>query len=101
MISGLVANLTADAALALSALQAIRQHPALELGPQDGRRLPLVLETATPGESHQLSEWLYELPGVEHIDVAFVHWDDELATVPAPRPPTPDFSADESFFEQE
>jgi hypothetical protein len=97
MISGLVANLTADATLAHSALQAIKQHPALELGPQDGRRLPLVLETATPGESHELSEWLCELPGVEHIDVAFVHWDDDLATVSAPRPPTSDISANESF----
>jgi hypothetical protein len=97
MISGLVANLTADATLAHSALQAIKQHPALELGPQDGRRLPLVLETATPGESHELSEWLCELPGVEHIDVAFVHWDDDQATVSAPRPPTSDISANESF----
>jgi hypothetical protein len=86
MISGLVASLTADAALALSALQAIRQHPALELGPQDGRRLPLVLETTNPGESHKLSDWLAELPGVEYVDVAFVHWDNDLAPVPSSPP---------------
>jgi len=97
MISGLVVTLTADATLAQSALQAIAQHPALEPGPQDDRRLPLVLETATPGESHILSEWLSELPGVEHIDVAFVHWDDDLATVPASRPPSSESSANEAF----
>jgi hypothetical protein len=86
MISGLVATLTADASLAQSALQAIRQHPALEAGPQDGSRLPLVLETATPSESHDLSEWLVELPGIEHVDVAFVHWDNDLAPVPSSPP---------------
>jgi hypothetical protein len=89
MISGLVATLTADAALARSALQAIEQHPALEPGPPEGRRLPLVLETASPGESHALGDWLIELPGVEHVDVAFVHWDDGPATEPALRPSLP------------
>ncbi len=91
MISGLVATLTADATLADSALQAIAQHPALESGSQEGRRLPLVLETATPDESHALGDWLVELPGVEHVDVAFVHWDDDLATVPALQPSSPPF----------
>ena len=89
MISGLVATLTADATLAGLALQAIGEHPALELGSPAGRRLPLVLETATPTESHALGEWLVELPGVEYVDVAFVHWDDDLAAVPALRPSPP------------
>lgn len=80
MISGLVATLAADPTLAQSALQAVGQHPALEPGPQEGRRLPLVLETATPDESHDLCEWLVELPGVEQVLVAFVHWDNDLAT---------------------
>ena len=89
MISGLVATLTADAALARLALQAIEQHPALEPGPPEGRRLPLVLETASPGESHALGDWLIELPGIEHVDVAFVHWDDDPVAEPALRPSLP------------
>jgi hypothetical protein len=73
MISGLVATLTTDIELAQQALHTIGQHPALELGPQEGCRLPLVLETTTPDESNHLSDWLVELPGVEHVDVVFVH----------------------------
>ncbi|MDC0936000.1 hypothetical protein OAS39_06915 [Pirellulales bacterium] len=80
---------TIDAALARSALQAIGQHPALEIGRQEGRRLALVLETPTASASHALAEWLVELPGVEDVNVAFVHWDDELAIAPALRPSSP------------
>jgi hypothetical protein len=89
MISGLVATLSADARLAGLALQAIGQHPALETGPQEGRRLPLVLETETASASHALAQWLVELSGVEHVDVAFVHWDDELAVPPRLQPSLP------------
>ena len=77
MISGLVATLNTDAELAQSALQAIGLRPTLELGLQVGCRLPLVLETATPAESHDLTDWLGELPGIEHVDVAYVHWDEK------------------------
>lgn len=89
MISGLVVTLHADSTLAQSALQTIGRHPALELGPQKGRRLALVLETATPGESQTLNKWLVELPGVEHVVVAFVHWDDEPANAHPVRPSSP------------
>ncbi|NOZ41425.1 MAG: hypothetical protein GXP24_14550 [Planctomycetes bacterium] len=77
MISGLVATLNTDVELAQSALQAIGLHPALESGPQKGCRLPLVLETRTPAESHDLTNWLGELLGVEHVDVVYVDLGDD------------------------
>jgi hypothetical protein len=89
MISGLVATLTADAELAQSARHAIGKHQALEPGQQDGCQLPLVLETATPAESHDLTAWLGELPGVEHVDVVFVHLDEDWVDVPAFMNPSP------------
>jgi hypothetical protein len=73
MISGLVVTLPADTQLLARALEAIRQEPALELGTQHGLRLPLVLETDTSTESQTLTDWLQQLPGVQHVDVAYVH----------------------------
>lgn len=84
MISGLVVYLTADAELAQATLSAIAEQPNLELGAQEDRRLPVVLETETASESQSLTDWLFEQPGVEHVDVAFVHLDDSTPTVPTP-----------------
>ena len=89
IFSGLVATFAADSRLARSAQQAIRQHPALELGLPTDHRLPLVLETATSSESDALIEWLTALPGIEQVDVVFVQWDDDLTTLPAERPSSP------------
>ncbi len=77
MISGLVIQLSADDVLVADAIQAIKDQPVLELGLRTGRRQPLVLETRGSGESHDITDWLAELPGVEHVDVVFVHLDDK------------------------
>jgi len=80
MISGLVVYLSGDSKLAEEAKQAISQQKTLEWGPLEERRLPLVLETATSSGSQEVTDWLNELPGVEHVDVAFVHLEEDLTT---------------------
>ena len=75
MISGLVVTLPSDEELAQAVMQSIQQQPVLEMGPRNVHRLPLVLETNCPTESQKITDWLFSLPGVEYVDVAFVHLD--------------------------
>jgi hypothetical protein len=77
MISGLVAYLGADEKLAQAAILVMEQQPAIELGQREDRRQPLVLETETATNSQSLTEWMKDLPGIEHVDVAFVHLDED------------------------
>ncbi len=87
MISGLVVTLSSEAELSESAIRSIQQQPALEVGPQDQRRLPLVLETNSHTESQEITDWLTSLPGIEFVDVAFVHLDDVQDDVLIDAPP--------------
>lgn len=75
MISGLVVHLDLDETLAGEAIAAINAQPAFEAGVQQAARLPIVLECASAGESHELTDWLIGLPGVTHVDVAFVDFE--------------------------
>jgi len=84
MISGLVVRLTTDIPLADAAVQLISAKEAIELGPRQTTDLPIVLETETPAESRDLTEWLTTIPGVTHVDVTFTCFDDELNDNPAP-----------------
>jgi hypothetical protein len=84
MISGLVVYLAADEKLTQTAILAMQQQPAIELGQREDRRQPLVLETETATQSQSLTDWLKDLPGVEHVDVAFVHLDEDLTVAPLP-----------------
>lgn len=72
MISGLIVHLDLDEGLARQALAAICAEPDIEPGVRQATRLPVVLECATSGESHDKTDWLHGLPGVTHVDVAFV-----------------------------
>jgi len=87
MISGLVAYLTENQELTSETVLAIAQHPNLELGTQQELRLPLVLETATSAESQAVTDWLNELPGITHVDVAYVHLDEDSSGNSSPDQP--------------
>ena len=73
MISGLVIHLHEDEVLAEAAIGAIAGHDLFEPGARFGRRLPAVLDARGADESRQATDWLSSLPGVVHVDVAFVH----------------------------
>ncbi len=79
MISGLVVYLTNEATISKRAIAAIASEPSFEMGTQEELRLPLVLEAASSQQSQSLTDWLISLPGVQHVDVAFVHLEDTTA----------------------
>lgn len=71
MISSVVAHLLPNSEGAVSAFV---KHPGIEVGPQFGNRLPLVLETEDSSAGKALFHWINELPGVSHLDVTYVHF---------------------------
>jgi len=73
MISGLVLTLDSQPS---GAVDTIRSRPHLTLGEQNGRLLSIAIEANTPAESEELHNWLIDVPGVENVEVVFVHRDD-------------------------
>lgn len=75
-ISGLVVTFGSDAALAAAALAKIRAAAPLTLGATHERSWAATLETTDPQSAQAWHNWLVDLPGVEHVAVVFVHWED-------------------------
>jgi len=76
MISGLVIHLGSDESLVDTAVTAMRDYSAIELGDCVGSRLPAVVEAKDGGTAEELTDWLRRLSGVTHVDVAYVHLED-------------------------
>jgi len=74
--SGLVISLCADPALANAALVGLATAGPFTLGDASGPCRAVVLETTDPKASHDWHDWAATLPGVEAVEVVFVHWDD-------------------------
>ena len=70
-VNGLLLTLTEDEALVNDALLVIAARDDIELGDRTGRWQPVVVETSGTGESHDVHEWLQELPGIVMVDVVF------------------------------
>lgn len=76
MVSGLVVMLGPDEPEQGQALTAIHSAPGFTVGDQNGRLLSVALETRDANESEHWHDWIAALPGVEGVEVVFVHWDD-------------------------
>lgn len=74
--SGLVLTLTADAALASQACEALRSRPEITLGERNQRWLPIAAEAEGVAASRDLHDWLSALPGVEYVDVVEVNFEE-------------------------
>ncbi|MCP5537681.1 MAG: hypothetical protein H7A51_15790 [Akkermansiaceae bacterium] len=70
-VNGLLLTLTEDEKLAQSSLLEIECRDDIELGDRTGRWQPVVVETGGTRESHEVHEWLENLPGVLMVDVVF------------------------------
>lgn len=70
-VNGLLLTLTEDENLAEESLLDITRRGDVELGERTGRWQPVVVETDGTRESHEVHEWLAELPGVQMVDVVF------------------------------
>ena len=76
MISGLVVHFSEDKSLANTALLEITEQKNIDIGIQSERRLPIVVEADSIESSHKMTDWLFELEGVCHVDVTYVHLDE-------------------------
>ena len=84
-ISGLRILLHADSVAGASAIRDLRDHNAFDLGIRRDRHLAAVLDTPDETSRRAAWTWLTTHPGVEHVDVVFVSYDDESQDAP----PTP------------
>jgi hypothetical protein len=82
--SGLVVMLDPDSPYEESVVAAIRDNPVFTVGDRNGCWLSVVLEASNPNESEFWHDWLCRLPGVENVEVVFVHLEEpEVAHVGA------------------
>ncbi len=75
-ITGLVAHLSDDPALRAEALESLRAHPRVTVGPIEGARAALVTETERAEDDPVLFESLGALPGVLLVSVVFHDFSD-------------------------
>lgn len=80
--SGLVLSLSDDSILAKSAQRELAAAGPFTLGEAVGRCRAVTLEVADPRAAHGWHDWAAALPGVEGLEVVFVHWDEVDAEVP-------------------
>ncbi|MDZ4754570.1 MAG: hypothetical protein SGJ11_08740 [Phycisphaerae bacterium] len=74
-ISGLVVTLHEDSAAADAAVSALSDDGRVSVGERFGRRVAIVAETGSVAEDRDLWDALLAIPGVEHLDVAYVALD--------------------------
>lgn len=80
--SGLVLTLCDDSVLAESAQLELASAGPFILGESVGPCRAATLEVADPKEANGWHDWATALPGVEGLEVVFVHWDEIDAEVP-------------------
>ncbi|MEZ6189850.1 MAG: hypothetical protein R3C45_00990 [Phycisphaerales bacterium] len=85
-VSGLVVTLAAEknragqtASTRNAVIQQLRRHPQIQVGELQDNRLPVVIDTPDKHADKDCWAWLNSLPGVNHVDVAFIHFEDEDA----------------------
>jgi len=74
-ISSLVVTLSPKPECMQAALEALRGHHQVEVGVGSPPRWPIVVDTTNSDDTARFWEWLQALPGVEFVDVAFVHFE--------------------------
>jgi nitrate reductase NapAB chaperone NapD len=99
-ISGLLVTLKPDVAAAEHARAALDAMPFVEAGSGVERWLPVVVEAETDEESRRMHDSITALPGVEFVDVVYVHFVDpdsaEMRADTAQPSPSAHFSQIES-----
>jgi hypothetical protein len=73
--NGLVVTFAADPALARAAQLELASAGPFTLGDASGASRAVVLEAVDPKAAHDWHDWAAALPGVECVEVVFVHWD--------------------------
>ncbi len=79
MISGLVLYLNRDQGLWEETIAELEGHDAVELGERVHARLPIVVDATDGSHARDLTQWILDLPGVDHIDVTYVDLEESLS----------------------
>jgi nitrate reductase NapAB chaperone NapD len=74
-ISSFVVTLPESSDASTSIKNAIVAIPVFEVGVAQGRRLPVVLQVDDGHAARHWHEWVTDLPGVVHVEVAFVSFE--------------------------
>jgi hypothetical protein len=77
--SGHVFTLCANPEIASQAKDRLVSDSPFQLGECVGTRLPAVLEAPNSIAAQHWHDWAADLPGVEYVEVVFVHWDHATA----------------------
>lgn len=77
--SGLVVTLADDLILAKAALRQLADAGPFQVGESSGPCRAVVLEASDPKSSEQWHDWAASLPGIENVEVVFIHWDETEA----------------------
>jgi nitrate reductase NapAB chaperone NapD len=79
MIASVVATLEQDVALRLLLQAELAARPELEAGEWSlaNNRLPITIEVQSRHQMEDSTTWLRNQPGVQMVDVVFVHFEDE------------------------
>lgn len=75
-ISGLVISMVNQPQSQRDTIQSIASDSRIEIGVVESGRVAIVSETESSQEDKALWQWLQELPGVVHIDLAFASVED-------------------------
>ena len=78
--SGLVLTLEQDDRMRAAVVATLERDSRITLGQDMSGHLPIVTETAGPDESEALFDWLFDLPGVQFVDVVYVDFGDHSAS---------------------
>ncbi|WP_432799520.1 hypothetical protein [Poriferisphaera sp. WC338] len=76
-VSGLNLTISDDPKVAVNLKEAIACDDAFTLGLHQGVHLAVVLETEDKFQDKAKHQWLSSLAGLAHIDVVFIHFDDD------------------------
>ena len=69
--NGLLINLSDDKSMSEAAIAEMTACQKIEIGERNERWLPIVVEADGVGDSHDIHEWIENLPGVVAVDVIF------------------------------
>lgn len=75
-ISSLVLTLSAEPIEAVETINALKSLPVFTVGVPVHRKLPVVIEAEDGQASRDWYEWVESLPAVEHVELAFVSFDE-------------------------
>ncbi len=88
-VSGLVLILSEDESTHAATLQAIGDDPRVEVGPRQGRRVAVVVDTDSSDEDKVVWHRLQSLAGVDLVELTFVGFEPAAAHSDPTRAPRP------------